>query len=132
MIFKQISWRLSGWRVKLCWGIATSLLHWGHFNREISREHSPCRREGPFQPFFFISWLWGIYRTYLYSQSSAKVFFQISILELELQMTSITEKRKRKNTYEPFFYNSHCIFHFRKKKWLYVITTFFKACLKDK
>lgn len=89
----------------------------GVISTEKSRVNSPCRREGPFQPFFFISGLWGIYRTYLYSQSSAQVvfFFKISILELELQMTSITEKRKRKTTYEPFFYNSHCIFHFRKK-----------------
>lgn len=31
------------------------------------------------------------------------LFFQINILELELQMTSVTEKRKKK-LYEPFFY----------------------------
>lgn len=56
-------------------------------------------------------------------------FFLINILELDLQMASITEKRKiKKHISHSFIFILHLQFH--KKKWLYVITIFLKVCLK--
>lgn len=89
--------------------VSTFSTHWGHLNREIPSEQSLCRRELQFQLFFFISWLWGIYRTNVFGFSFANGFFKkITILEPELQI-----KKTKNPPYHPLLY-SHCIFSFTK------------------